>query len=117
MIRPSNSSLQVYVYSEAVDMRKQIDGLAALVESVMELNPFSKSLFVFTNKRRDKLKILAWDKNGFLVWYKRLEKQRFPKLKVDSIRVLSIKDLNLYLDGYDIDRFKPHAPLKIEKIA
>ncbi|MGB3620281.1 MAG: IS66 family insertion sequence element accessory protein TnpB [Ketobacter sp.] len=117
MIRPSNSSLKVYVYSKAVDMRKQIDGLAALVETTMELNPFSKSLFVFTNKRRDKLKILAWDKNGFLVWYKRLEKQRFPKLQCDQVRVLSIKDLNLYLDGYDIDRFKPHEPLKIEKVA
>ena len=117
MIRPSNSSLKVYVYSKSVDMRKQIDGLAALVQIEMELDPFTKSLFVFTNKRRDKLKILAWDKNGFLVWYKRLEKQRFPKLRSDKNRVLSIKDLNLYLDGYDIDRFKPHEPLKIEKVA
>ena len=117
MIRPSNSSLKVYVYSKAVDMRKQIDGLAALVQIEMELDPFTKSLFVFTNKRRDKLKILAWDKNGFLIWYKRLEKQRFPKLHNDNHRVLSIKDLNLYLDGYDIDRFKPHEPLKIEKVA
>ncbi|MFV0278843.1 MAG: IS66 family insertion sequence element accessory protein TnpB, partial [Parahaliea sp.] len=83
----------------------------------MALSPFAKSLFVFTNKRRDKLKILAWDKNGFLVWYKRLEKQRFPKLQGDQIRVLGIKDLNLYLDGYDIDRFKPHEPLKIDKAA
>lgn len=117
MIRPSNSSLKVYVYSQSVDMRKQIDGLAALVQTEMELNPFTKSLFVFTNKRRDKLKILSWDKNGFLVWYKRLEKQRFPKLKGDVNRVLSIKDLNLYLDGYDIDRFKPHDPIKIKKVA
>lgn len=117
MIRPSNSSLKVYVYSEAVDMRKQIDGLATLVQTEMELNPFTKSLFVFTNKRRDKLKILAWDKNGFLVWYKRLEKQRFPKLKGDQTRMLSIKDLNLYLDGYDIDRFKPHDPIKISQVA
>ena len=117
MIRPSNSSLKVYVYSEAVDMRKQIDGLAGLVKTEMELDPFAKCLFVFTNKRRDKLKILAWDKNGFLVWYKRLEKQRFPKLKGDQIRSLSIKDLNLYLDGYDIDHFKPHVPIKVSQVA
>ncbi|WP_198043613.1 IS66 family insertion sequence element accessory protein TnpB [Ketobacter nezhaii] len=117
MIRPSNSSLKVYVYSGVVDMRKQIDGQAALVETTMEVNPFSKRLVVFTNKRRDKLKILAWDKNGFLVWYERLEKQRFLRLKGDHNRVLSIKDLNLYLDGYDINRFKPHEPLKIEKVA
>lgn len=72
MIRPSNSSLRVYIYSQPMDMRKQIDGLAAFVEQAMKLDPFSKSLFVFTNKSRDKLKILVWDKNGFLVWYKRL---------------------------------------------
>jgi transposase len=80
MLRPDRDTPKVYLHRAPVDMRKQIDGLAALVETTMELNPFSKSLFVFTNKRRDKLKILAWDKNGFLVWYKRLEKQRFPKL-------------------------------------
>lgn len=117
MIRPSNSSLKVYVYSEPVDMRKQIDGLAALVKTEMELDPFAKSLFVFSNKRRDKLKILAWDKNGFLVWYKRLEKQRFSKLKGHQIRMLNIKELNLYLDGYDIDRFKPHVPIKVSQVA
>lgn len=117
MIRPSNSSLKVYVYSEPVDMRKQIDGLATIVQTEMKLQPFTKSLFVFINKRRDKLKILAWDKNGFLIWYKRLEKQRFPRLHGDEIRSLSIKELNLYLDGYDIDRFKPHEPIKVEKVA
>jgi len=117
MIRPSNSSLKVYVYSEPVDMRKQIDGLATLVQQEMELSPFGKSLFVFTNRRRDKLKILAWDKNGFLVWYKRLEKQRFARLTADHSLQLSVKELNLYLDGYDIQRFKPHAPIKVEKVA
>jgi len=98
-------------------MRKQMDGLATLVQSEMELKPFSKSLFVFMNKRRDKLKILAWDKNGFIVWYKRLEKQRFAKLSGDDLRTLSIKELNLYLDGYDIDRFKPHEPIKVDQVA
>jgi len=117
MIRPSNSSLRVYIYSRPIDMRKQIDGLAAFVEQEMKLDPFSKSLFVFTNKSRDKLKILAWDKNGFLIWYKRLEKQRFSKINSDQPVVMSVKELNLYLDGYDIMKFKPHDALKFEKVA
>lgn len=117
MIRPSNSSLRVYIYSQPMDMRKQIDGLAAFVEQAMKLDPFSKSLFVFTNKSRDKLKILVWDKNGFLVWYKRLEKQRFAKFKSDTTITMSVKELNLYLDGYDVMKFKPHETLKFEKVA
>ena len=116
MIRPNNSSLKVYYYSEPVDMRKQIDGLAMLVQQQMNCDPFSKSLFVFTNKRRDKIKLLCWDKNGFLVWYKRLEKHRFGKLNPDS-KTLSIKQLNLYLDGYDITRFRPHESLSFDNVA
>jgi len=98
-----------------VDMRKQVNGLSMLVQESMQLDPFSKSLFVFTNKRRDKIKILCWDKNGFLVWYKRLEKHRFTKLTHHSS--LSVKQLNLYLDGYDIERFKPHEALRFDSVA
>jgi transposase len=113
MIRPSNSSLQVYLYNQPVDMRKAMDGLAGIVEQHMQLSPFSRSLFVFVNKRRDKLKILVWERNGFIVWYKRLEKQRFHWFKDDKVRSLSVKELNWLLDGYDIFKFKPHQPLKI----
>ena len=116
MIRPSNSSLRVYIYSEPVDMRKQIDGLAAFVQQEMKLDPFSKNLFVFINKSRDKLKILVWDKNGYVIWYKRLEKQRFAKIDGEHSLVMSVKELNLYLDGYDIMKFKPHEPLKFKNV-
>ena len=97
-------------------MRKQIDGLASIVQQTMERDPFSKSLFVFLNKRRDKIKILCWDKNGFLVWYKRLEKDRFSKLTQD-FSTLTVKQLNLYLDGYDIARFQPHETLDFSHVA
>jgi transposase len=113
MIRPSNSSLKVYLYSEPVDMRKQIDGLSAVVEREMSLSPFSKSLFVFVNKRRDKLKMLYWEKNGFVVWHKRLEKNRFFWPKPGENVAVSVKELNMLLDGYDIFRFKPHEPLSL----
>lgn len=113
MIRPSNGSLKVYLYSHPVDMRKQIDGLAAIVELEMQLKPFTKSLFVFTNKRKDKLKILCWEKNGFVVWYKRLEKNTFFWFKSDDCQSISVKELNFLLDGYDIVNFKPHAPVSV----
>ncbi|MBV1882527.1 MAG: IS66 family insertion sequence element accessory protein TnpB [Pseudomonadales bacterium] len=64
MIRPSKGSIKVYLYCDPVDMRKQIDGLAAIVELEMQLKPFTISLFVFTSKGKDKLKILCWKKNS-----------------------------------------------------
>ena len=117
MIRPSNSALKVYLYNQPVDMRKAMNGLATLVEQEMHLSPFSKSIFVFTNKRRDKLKMLVWERNGFVVWYKRLEKQRFQWFKDDKSRSISIKELNWLLDGYDIFKFKPHQALKFDSVA
>jgi len=58
-------------------MRRQIDGLSALVAGVMQHNPLSDGLFVFINKQCDKLKILMWERNGFVVWYKRSEQEKF----------------------------------------
>lgn len=113
MIRPSNGSLKVYLYSRPVDMRKQIDGLSSIVELEMQLKPFAKSLFVFTNKRKDKLKILYWEKNGFVVWYKRLEKNTFCWFKADNCQSISVKELNFLLDGYDIFNFKPHGAVSV----
>lgn len=73
----------IYLYLDNVDFRKSINGLIVVVEQQMELNPFRDALFVFCNKKRDKLKVLYWDKTGFALWYKRLEKQRF-KWPADS---------------------------------
>ena len=76
MLRPAES-MQVYLYAGPVDMRKSIDGLSVLVEQEMALSPNIKALFVFCNRGRDKIKLLCWKRNGFIVWYKLLEKQRF----------------------------------------
>lgn len=65
---------RVYLACGATDMRKSIDGLAALVQEQFQLDPFSPCLFVFCNRQRDKLKILQWDHNGFWVQYRRLER-------------------------------------------
>lgn len=115
MIRPS-TDLTVYLCHEPVDMRKQIDGLALLVQEAMELNPFDKALFVFGNRQRDKIKLLFWERNGFVVWYKRLERERFKwptDLDCDAV-TLTGQELNWLLDGYDLNAMKPHKALDFQ---
>ena len=72
---------RVYLAAGATDMRKSIDSLAAEVQEVLHLDPFSSCLFVFCNRRKDKLKILYWERNGFWLCYRRLERGtfRWPK--------------------------------------
>lgn len=117
MIRPG-SELQVYLCREPVDMRKSIDGLSLLVQEAMELNPFEAAVFVFCNRARDKVKILFWERNGFVVWYKRLESERFKwpeRLEGETIS-LSGAQLNWLLDGYDITLMRPHKALHYQSV-
>ena len=76
MMLPRHSK-RVFLAVGSTDMRKSINGLSVLVERAMDLNPFNGDLFVFCNRRRNMIKILYWDKNGFALWHKRLEKHRF----------------------------------------
>ena len=69
------SAPEIYLYRESVDFKKSINGLAAIIESDTDLPLGSGALFLFTNKQRDKIKVLYWGKTGFALWYKRLEKQ------------------------------------------
>jgi transposase len=71
------TSTRIFLATEPTDMRKGFDGLFALVENVIREDPFSGHLFVFRNRRRDRLKILWWDRDGLAIWYKRLEKGSF----------------------------------------
>ena len=68
---------RVYLACGSTDLRKSIDGLAVLVKEGFELDPFSACLFVFCNRKRDKLKIIQWEHNGFWLYYRRLEKGKF----------------------------------------
>ena len=113
MLRPDRSIRCVYLHRAPIDMRKQMDGLAALVEGTLKENVFSGALFVFINRRRDKLKMLVWDRTGFIVWYKRLERDKFawPVRASETVVTLTGEQLNWLLDGYDVWRMKPHRTL------
>lgn len=117
-MRPDRRVERVYLHRAPIDMRRQMDGLAALVQGVMQKDPFTDSLFVFINRRRNKLKILTWEKNGFVIWYKRLERDKFvwPVKTSDVVVTLSGEQLNWLLDGYDVWRMTPHKSLAVAHI-
>ena len=104
MLRPDRDIERVYLPRAPVDMRKQIDGLTVLAKEVIQQDPMFGAMFVFTNARRNKLKILVWERNGFVIWYKRLEQHRFhwPRGMGDAVLTLSGQQLNWLLDGYDV---------------
>jgi len=112
MIRPALEGVEVYLCVEPVDFRRQINGLATLVQDALEMNPFSAQLFCFTNRRRSQCRILYWERSGFVMWQKRLEKERFAwPVHGETVVTLSGVELNLLLDGYDIWRIQPHQTL------
>jgi transposase len=117
MMRPAGD-IAVYLCRDIVDMRKSINGLSILVEQAMELDLFSTSLFVFCNRKRDKLKLLYWERNGFVLWYKRLEKDRFPwpRMADELVVSLTVRELNWLLDGIDIFSLRPHETLHFESV-
>jgi transposase len=82
---------EIYLHRDAVDFRKSINGLVLIVEQEMKLSPLADALFVFCNKGRDKAKVVYWDRTGFCLWYKRLEKVRFkwPRQAQNPVRNLT----------------------------
>ncbi len=103
----------LYLHREAVDFRKSINGLVLIVEQEMKLSPFADALFIFCNKSRDKLKAVYWDKTGFCLWYKRLEKDRFKWPRKPGSVVMNLTDAqwNALLGGFTIEG---HQPLQFE---
>jgi len=118
MMRPSNDLPEVYLCREPVDFRKGSNGLAILVEQALDHDPFSEKLFVFCNRRRNRVKILYWERSGFCLWQKRLEKARFhwPRKANGEVVTLTSQQLNWLLDGYDITRMKPHEKLRYTSV-
>jgi len=99
------SDMRVFLRAGVTDMRKAINTLSILVQADMKMDPFSKSLYVFCNRRRDIMKMLYWDNNGFCLWEKRLEKHRFrwPENEEEVLEIDGIR-LGWLLSGLDITR-------------
>lgn len=116
MLRPGED-VYVYLYADPVDMRKSINGLSIIVEQSMLLLTNSGALFVFCNRGRDKIKILCWERNGFIVWYKRLERQRFSWPKIQDTLSLSVRELNWLLDGFDLFSNQPYKALHFDSVS
>lgn len=109
---------QVYLALGPTDLRKSIDGLAVLVKESFELDPFSSCLFVFCNRKKDKMKCLFWEHNGFWLLYRRLEKGRFnwPQQGASRVTLISRRQLRQLLDGLPFERNLGHPEVKSRTI-
>lgn len=102
-------SARIWLATEAADMRCGFDRLAERVQTVIGQDPLSGHLFVFKSRRGDRLKILVWDRDGFVLWYKRLESGVFKLPKVEAgarSAELRASELAMILDGIDMTRLK-----------
>jgi transposase len=100
---------RIWLAVEATDMRCGFDRLAERVRAVIGQDPMSDSLFIFRSRRGDRLKVLAWDRDGFVLWYKRLETGVFklPRVQEGTRSVeLRASELAMILDGIDMTRLK-----------
>jgi transposase len=99
--------IRVFLYRRPTDMRKSFHGLVALTESALKQDPLSGSLFVFVNRKRDRIKILYWGQTGFCIWYQQLQKGTYQlpdekSLEEHDTMEVTRSQLSLILDGIDL---------------
>jgi transposase len=101
------TSVRIWLATQATDLRKSFDTLAELVRKQLQGDPLSGQLFVFRNKRADRVKLLYWDEDGFVIVYKRLEAGtfRFPAASAAGVEIRAA-DLQMLLDGVELDSIK-----------
>jgi transposase len=120
--------IRVFLYRLPTDMRKSFHGLVALTESALMQDPLSGSLFVFLNRRRDRIKILYWGQTGFCIWYQQLQKGTYQlpdEASLEERQAVEVtrSQLSLILDGIDLSsarqrmRFRPQKELSKRGVA
>jgi transposase len=123
---PTYGDVTIYLAQDPVDFRLGINGLSTMVEATLRFDPFSRNLFCFTNKRKNQIKVLYWQRSGFCLWLKRLEEERFkwpvhlapmtretarpPVVELDEDQFLWL------LDGLDLKHLKPHRALEYRSV-
>ena len=113
-------SVRVFVCLGPTDMRRSFDGLAGMVGEIIGEDPLSGHLFVFFNRRRDRVKILFWDRTGLVIWYKRLEEGVFTLPAVDAdtrCTEMTSVDLSLILEGIDLSGARRRKRFQIRGLA
>lgn len=100
--------LKVYLHRDPVDFRLNINGLAALVQQALGLDPFAECVYVFSNRRRNRVKVLGWDRNGFWLLMKRLEEDQFIWPSEEQVPTLTVEQLHWLLEGIDIGTVQRH---------
>jgi transposase len=112
-----NSALTVYLHRPAIDFRMGINGLSIVVEQALGLDPFAEAVYVFSNRRRNRVKILGWDRNGFWLLLKRLEQDRFVWPDETAVPSVTVEQLHWLLDGIDLTVTQRHPRRVYERVA
>lgn len=120
MIASLASQVRVFLYRHPTDLRKSFNGLVALTESQIRQDPLSGSLFVFLNRRQDRIKILYWGQSGYCIWYQQLERGTYqlPKAgELDSAESIELShgQLSLILDGIDLASVRQRKRFRLER--
>ena len=123
---PTYGDLTIYLAQDPVDFRLGINGLSTMVEATLRFDPFSRNLFCFTNKRRNQIKVLYWQRSGFCLWLKRLEEETFKwPVHLSALEsaqprppvvTLSEDQFLWLLEGLDLKHLKPHRALEYRSV-
>jgi transposase len=112
--------VKIFLYGQAADLRRGYDGLASIVQEAMDEDPLSGSLFVFVNKRANRIKMLYWNETGYAIWMKRLEVGTFEIPKVGNDESPSVKitpsQLSLILDGIELSSVRRRKRYQLESV-
>jgi len=110
------SKARIFIRPGFTDLRKAVNGLSGIIEEHMSGEPFSGNAYLFCNKERKLLKAIWWDRTGFWLSQKRLEKEKYPWPETaEAVRELNAQELSMLLEG--IDFFKAHKPLYFKKVS